>query len=121
MRRMVGIGALLLFLAVLLTPTVRGYLSQRSQINQAQAQVDAQEQDIADKQAQLKRWSDPKYVEEQAKSRLGFVKPGQTLTVTVDKSGRARQSAGTDVIPAKPTQPWYDQLWSSVQGAATRK
>ncbi|KYH45701.1 hypothetical protein AZH51_18520 [Branchiibius sp. NY16-3462-2] len=118
---MVGIGALLLFLAVLLTPTVRGYLGQRSQINQAQAQVEAQEKDIAAKQGQLKQWNDPKYVQEQAKSRLGFVMPGQTLTVTVDKNGQARQSAGTDVIPAKPTQPWYGQLWSSVQGAAASR
>lgn len=121
MRRMVGIGALLVFLAVLLTPTVRGYLSQRSQINEAQAQVDAQEKDIASKQAQLKQWNDPKYVQQQAKSRLGFVMPGQTLTVTVDKNGKVRQSAGTDIVAPKPTQPWYGQLWSSVQGAATRK
>lgn len=118
MRRLVFGGILLVFLAVVLTPTVRGYLNQSAQINQLQSQVSAQEKDIAGKQAQLKQWDDPKYVEQQAQQRLGFVKPGQALTVTIDKDGAARQSAGTDVVPAKTTQSWYGQLWDSVAGAA---
>lgn len=118
MRRLVFGGILLVFLAVVLTPTVRGYLNQSAQLNQLQAQVAAQEKDIAGKQAQLKQWNDPKYVEQQAQQRLGFVKPGQTLTVTIDKDGTARQAAGTDIVTAKTTQPWYGQLWNSVTGAA---
>lgn len=120
MRRLVFGGILLVFLAVVLTPTVRGFLGQSAQINQLQSQVAAQEKDIASKQAQLKQWNDPAYVEQQAQQRLGFVKPGQTLTITIDKDGAARQAAGTDVVAAAATQPWYGQLWGSVAGAAAK-
>jgi len=110
MRRLAVVGALIVFLAVVIAPTVRSYLSQRHQVAQLQAQVAAQEADVKSLKAEKARWSDPKYVEAQAGQRLGFAKPGKTLTVYVTGD----TSAAAVAKQAKKSQTWYGTLWRSV-------
>ena len=105
------IGALLVFLAILITPAVRDYLSQRSQINQLSEQVAVKQTNIDSMQKRKAQWSDPKYVEAQAGQRLGFAKPGQTLTVYVTNASTSRAQT---VAAAKQKDTWYGQLWQSV-------
>lgn len=110
MRRLAVVGALIVFLAVVIAPTVRSYLSQRQQVSQLQAQVAAQEANVRSLQTEQVRWNDPKYVEAQAGTRLGFAKPGQTLTVYVtDATSRAAAAK-----KAAQSQTWYGMLWQSV-------
>ncbi|WP_265443830.1 FtsB family cell division protein [Flexivirga meconopsidis] len=111
MRRLTVIGVLLVFLAVVITPTLRSYLSQRNEIADLNKQVAAQQADLGDLQKQKKQWDDPKYVEAQAGSRLGFAKPGQTLTiyVTSDPKTAAEAKAQQD-----KNSTWYGKMWQSV-------
>ncbi|NHN55677.1 septum formation initiator family protein [Calidifontibacter sp. DB0510] len=120
MRRMTVLGVLLVFLAVLITPTLRSYLAQRSQLSDLQQQVASQQKSVGDLRAQKDRWSDPAYVRQQAQSRLGFVKPGQTLKVIVDPNGTVR-STTTDSGIRKSSQPWYGQVWQSVVQTGAKK
>lgn len=110
MRRLAVVGALIVFLAVVIAPTVRSYLSQRHQVAKLQAQVAAQQANVASLQAEKAKWSDPKYVEAQAGRRLGFAKPGQTLTVYVTDAKPGAAAAAK----AKQSQTWYGTLWQSV-------
>ncbi len=116
MRRLTILGALLLFLAVIITPTLNSYLQQRDQISQLGAQVKSQRASVAQQQAELKKWNNPAYVQQQAKSRLGFVKPGDTLTVLVDENGKPLPGSNPSGRTIS-TNPWYGQIWSSVKGA----
>jgi len=110
MRRLAVVGALIVFLAVVIAPTVRSYLSQRQQVAKLQAQVAAQEADVRSLKSEKAKWSDPKYVEAQAGQRLGFAKPGKTLTVYVTDA-----APGTSATKrAKQSQTWYGTLWRSV-------
>lgn len=116
MRRLTILGGLLLFLAVIITPTLNSYLQQQHQIDKLGADVTQQRKDVASKQTELKRWQDPKFVKQQARDRLGFVTPGEQLTVLVDENGKAVGSvdpAGKKVS----TNPWYGQVWQSVVSA----
>ncbi|GAB3588527.1 FtsB family cell division protein [Calidifontibacter terrae] len=116
MRRLTILGALLLFLAVIITPTLNSYLQQRDQISQLGSQVTSQRASVTQQQAELKKWNDPIYIAAQAKTRLGFVKPGQTLTVLVDENGKPLPGSNpTGKTISK--NPWYGQVWSSVVGA----
>lgn len=121
MRRLAILAGLMVFLAVFITPTLNSYLQQQNQIDQLGSQVNAQRKDVADKQAQLKKWdSDPKFVQQQARDRLGFVTPGQTLTVLVDENGKKVSTADPAGKPVS-SNPWYGQLWQSALAANRSK
>lgn len=110
MRRLAVVGALIVFLAVVIAPTVRSYLSQRQQVAELQAQVAAQQANVASLKAEKAKWSDPKYVEAQAGQRLGFARPGKTLTVYVTDA----KPSGAAATKARQSQTWYGTLWQSV-------
>jgi len=115
-------GAVLLsivaFLMVLLGSTVAAYVGQQGDIAALEDRVAGQEQDVAALEAQQERWRDPAYVEQQARQRLKFVKPGERSYTVLD----AEPAAGTkDPVPelAVPDVPlpWYDTVWQSTHTA----
>ncbi len=122
MRRLTVLGALVVFLAVLITPTLRSYLRGQDEIDGLRSKVASQKADVASLKAEQQRWSDPTYVKQQAAKRLGFAASGGTLTVVVDQAGAARRVSKTGVVaPATPsaTHPWYGQLWQSLVSSPT--
>jgi len=115
-------GAVLLsivaFLMVLLGSTVAAYVSQRGDIAALQDKVASQQHDVAALQAEQERWRDPAFVEQQARQRLKFVKPGERSYTVLD----AEPSTGTvDPVPevAAPDVPlpWYETVWQSTRTA----
>ena len=116
-------GAVLLsiavFLAVLLGSTVAAWFHQRSEIAALRDQVAAQEQDVADLRAERERWSDPAYVEQQARQRLKFVRPGErsyTVLDPVPESG-TDEIAAADVVQPRANLPWFETIWESARTA----
>jgi cell division protein FtsB len=101
-------------LAIALAGPLRQLISQRSQISSVQQDVARSTQQLKDLQAQEKQWSDPAYVAAQARDRLHYVKPGEVPYVTLSPTPSPQVSG---LGAAAPDQPWYAQLWSSVQGA----
>lgn len=115
-KRWLVLGGLMVFLAIVVGPTLNGYLQQKDEIAELGRQVSQREQSVADKQAELRRWEDPKYVEKQARERLGFVKPNQALTVLVNPDGKV-VSATDQKGRVVSTTPWYGQVWQSTLAA----
>ncbi|WP_454051198.1 septum formation initiator family protein [Cellulomonas sp. Marseille-Q8402] len=126
--RLFTVRALVMFVVlsiafVLVFPTLRQYLDQQVQLEQLRAEVARAEQDNEDLQAELDRWSDPAYVEAQARERLAFVMPGERALRVADPEVVPEQPADdaattpTPVEPDDPTRPWYAQIWDSVQVA----
>ena len=63
-------------------------------------QVAAQEQDVAALEAERERWQDPAYVEQQARERLKFVKPGErSYTVLDAEPSRDDEGPGARASP----------------------
>jgi len=117
MRRLTVLGALMVFLAVLITPTLRSYLRGQGEIDGLRSKVASQKANVATLKSQQQRWNDPAYVKQQAAKRLGFAAPGGTLIVVVDQSGQPRRMSSTGVVAAatpSATHPWYGQLWQSL-------
>ena len=110
------LAVVLIVLALAYTYPVRVYLAQESQIARMQAAQAAQRAVIAEKQEEVAKWQDPRYVEIQARERLFYVLPGEVpLLVLNDPVGAARD-AGEKPPVAAPGR-WYDTLWSSVEAA----
>lgn len=110
MRRLAVVGALIIFLTVVIAPTVRSYVAERQHVSRLQAQVTAQQANVASLKGEKQKWNDPKYVAAQAGRRLGFAKPGSTLTVYVTD----QKSKDAAVKNAEAKQTWYGTLWKSV-------
>ena len=74
-------AVLLVVVAVLVVSyasSMRAYLEQRQQINTLQQQIASSKASIAKAEREKRRWKDPAYVEAQARSRFGWVLPGET-------------------------------------------
>ena len=116
-RRVAVLGTIVAFLAVLLASSVAAWFHQRSEIAALRDQVAAQEADVASLRAERERWNDPAYVEQQARERLKFVRPGERAFTVLDPQpadGTTATVAGPGVGDAEPMRPWYDTVWQSV-------
>lgn len=115
--------ALLVVVTAFLAPDLRIYLEQRAQIASLRADVASTTVQVNELQRQKDQWADPAYVAAQARQRLRYVFPGETgYVVLAPPSGPApavdpaRQAARS---AAKPGQPWFSDVWASVQLAGT--
>ncbi|HWL35498.1 MAG TPA: septum formation initiator family protein [Frankiaceae bacterium] len=115
------LAAVLCVLALALTVPLRQYVAQRGKVaqlrakqQQAQARVDALE-------AQKQRLQDPAYVEQLARERLHFVRPGEVPYILLTPSPTpAPVGAGTPAGKAVGGEgPWYSRLWGTVEAAGT--
>jgi len=113
--RRIALGAVLLFLVVLVAPTLRAYVQQKSDISAMRDQVAQQRLTVEELQAEQARWEDPAYVEQQARTRLKFVKVGEKSYTVLDPE--VRRPSGTIAHSTKVAGPWYDTVWSSMKAA----
>lgn len=99
-------------LLVLLAPTMRSYFAQRGEIVALEREVAASEERVAELQAERERWRDPAYVEQQARERLKFVRPGDVSYTVIGADEIQDQQVAVGQVPG--TGLWYARLWSSM-------
>ena len=112
------LATIFVMLAVTLVPTARSVIRQRSQIAALTSTIATQQQDVTALTAEQKRWTDPAYVQQQARERLKFVKPGERSYSVIDPATQAPTlPSGTTVAApsSSGTLPWYGQVWESVE------
>ncbi|RKQ34113.1 FtsB family cell division protein [Kocuria tytonis] len=117
--RLVALVVVVTLIVFLAAPTAKIFLDQRAQISELQASI-AHEQE---RQQQLKReeqlWGDDSYVEQQARERMSYVKPGENAYVVLgaqQDTHQAVESSAEQVEAGKPA--WADGLWQSVVDSA---
>jgi cell division protein FtsB len=108
------LAVVLAALAIALAGPMRQLTTQRSQISSLRSDVAQQSQQLKSLQQQQKLWADPSYIAQQARERLHYVMPGEVPYIPLAPTPSASSSAGADAVA---DQPWYAQLWSSIQGA----
>ncbi|WP_097677296.1 FtsB family cell division protein [Nigerium massiliense] len=114
--------AVLALLALSYANSLRTYLNQQATITQAQQQVTERQQRVTQLEDQLNRWNDPNYVKSQARTRLGWVMPGEvgyrvigadgTVLTGSEESGALDRAGVTDMTPR-----WWDRLAGSIEAA----
>jgi cell division protein FtsB len=119
--RLTGRAAILVLvlavLAVSYASSLRAYLQQRSQIDALEEQIAERESSIGDLEREKDRWEDPAYVMQEARKR-GYVLPGETPFVVVDENGDPLTDAELDdrsSVGEGESRAWYDGVWSSVK------
>ena len=91
---------------------LRNYLSQRADLAAAVEQQHRLDQRIAELQIQQAALADPDYIAAEAKRRLQYVRPGDTVYV-VQAPGQSTEEAPVDT-PVAPRGPWYGTLWDTL-------
>ncbi|GAB78015.1 FtsB family cell division protein [Austwickia chelonae] len=119
-RRLAMLGAVLLFLALMLMPTLRAWYEQRHELDAMRAKVASQEQTVRELTEEKGRWEDPAYVEQQARKRLKLVKPGEVAYTVIGAEGvdetREGEIRGSLVAPVQDEQmSWFSKIWASVE------
>lgn len=112
------LGLVVCALVLSLAYPAKEYLAQRGEISrlqQEQREARARVTALEERQRQL---ADPAYVKAQARARLHYVLPGETVYVVVPPAG---SGAGAGTRPDVPEVPedgsWYGRLWGTVQTA----
>jgi cell division protein FtsB len=115
-------AVLVLVVAVLMVSyasSMKAFLQQRAHINDLKAQIVQREANIDALEAEKQRWSDPAYIEQQARARLGYVMPGERTYLVLDEDGNALRPQSdlddpAEVLSTTPT-PWWSDAWESVE------
>ena len=111
-------AVLALVLAALVLSSIvplRAFFTQRADLASLRAQTTQQEQRVAALKAAKQRWTDPAYVEAQARARLHFVMPGEVGYVVLGPEEAPAPTAKKAITPSN--QAWFAKLWGSVQEA----
>jgi cell division protein FtsB len=115
-RRAALLAMVVCALALSIAVPLHTYLSQRAELqSEMQQQQTLRQQEAALIQAQ-QRLSDTAQVEAEARTRFGYVMPGETPYVVQLPGGlppAGQQQSGQQVAPGGS---WYQQLWNSVLG-----
>ncbi|HEY1674175.1 MAG TPA: septum formation initiator family protein [Streptosporangiaceae bacterium] len=100
-------------IALSLAYPVREYIGQRRQIDQLLVTQQSLSQQVKNLQAEQKQFSDPRYIEQQARDQLHYCMTGEKCYVIIGNS------PAPDAGPARTTTAasWYSKLWGSVQKA----
>ena len=105
---------------MVLASPVHRYVATRSALSQAEQERRANQAELVQLQKQVAQWNDPAYIAQQARSRLQFAMPGDTVYVVVTPNTKPatgapapRDSTATRV----PGDSWNERLWGSVRTA----
>ncbi len=111
-RQVAILGLVLCAIALSVAFPLRGYLQQRTELAQAVSTQQDLEQQRDELLARKSALSDPDYIAAEARRRLQYVSPGDTVFVvhappTADDATAAAASAASN-------QPWYGNLWATL-------
>ncbi len=116
--RMLALAVVLVTITILLAPSVRIFIEQRSEIAALEREIAAEQKTQSKLERELARWEDPEYIKQQARDRIFYVMPGETRYLVTGTEGLSESEEHASVA-APSNLPWVDALWDSVKRAAT--
>ena len=113
-------GAAVLLVLVMITPSLGIFFSQRSQISRIQDDEAEARASISTLQDEVRRWHDPDYVRAQARAQLGWVMPGETGYQVIAENGKVIGSTTSldekdPATEASADVHWWRQAAESIQ------
>src|SRR3954447_7195912 len=109
-RRAAVLALVVCALALTVAVPLRNYVAQRQELAAVTKQQQALAAEVDELSKERARLSDPAEVAAQARTRLGYVLPGEVPYVVQLPSGPDPSGAGE----AGAGMPWYRQLWREV-------
>jgi cell division protein FtsB len=118
--RALVLGTLVVLLLVLLASPLHRYFGSRSDVQHASQQLRSDQSELAKMNAQLRRWSDPGYIQRQARVRLQYAMPGDTVYIVTGPGQPSDITTSNEKTKAKAAdETWNQKLWETVQKAGS--
>ncbi|MFP7706609.1 FtsB family cell division protein [Trueperella sp. LYQ141] len=109
-----------LLAVVIIAHPLSQYLDQQQQKREALASLEKTTDRVASLEKEIARWNDPAFVRSQARERLGYVLPGETLYLVSDPAkGTADQIIAERAKEVndrrRQATPYYLTMWESIE------
>jgi cell division protein FtsB len=115
--RALVLGTLVIVLLVLLASPLHRYFASRGDVQHARLQLQQDQHQLAELRRQQLLWSDPGFIQAQARQRLMYAMPGDTVYVVVRPGQKSTIQQTSRTTVAKKQTTWNERLWDSVQAA----
>jgi cell division protein FtsB len=116
--RALVLGGVVILLVVLLASPLHRFLASRGDVNSAAQQLRDDQKELAQLRHERAMWNDPGYVQQQARTRLQFAMPGDTVYVVVDKGAKSDLEKSAAKAPGTSGKNWNERVWDTVQAAS---
>ena len=116
-RQVAILGLVLCAVALSVAFPLRSYLEQRTELAQAVSAQQDLEQQRDELEARKVALSDPDYIAAEARRRLQYVTPGDTVFVV--HAPALAPSADEVAADGASDQPWYGNLWDTLSEDGT--
>jgi cell division protein FtsB len=117
-RQVAILGLVLCAVALSVAFPLRNYLVQRTELAKAVVAQQDLEQQRDELETRKQALSDPDYVAAEARRRLQYVSPGDTVFVVHAPPTAA--DAAASAAAAAEDQPWYGSLWATLSEGDTQ-
>jgi cell division protein FtsB len=116
--RALVLGTVVVVLLVLLASPLHRYFASRGDVQHARQQLLDDQAALGQLRAAQKQWSDPGFIQRQARQRLMYAMPGDTVYVVVrpGQQSAIQKTSNATVAVSRPAA-WNQRLWQSVQAA----
>jgi hypothetical protein len=112
------LGLVVCALVLSLAYPAKEFLAQRGEIGRLRGEQAEAQGRVAKLEERKRQLGDPAYVRAQARARLHYVLPGETVYVVVPQSGgNTAGSSEPDVPEVSQDGSWYGRLWGTVRTA----
>ncbi|MDT4938833.1 MAG: hypothetical protein QOG80_2504 [Pseudonocardiales bacterium] len=115
--RALVLGALVIVLLVLLASPLHRYFASRGDVQHANQKLHDDKAALLQLQAEQQKWTDPGYIQQQARLRLMYAMPGDTVYVVVRPGQKSTIEKTSNTTVAQQASTWNQRLWQSVQTA----
>lgn len=111
-KQVAVLGLVFCAVAFALALPLRNYLAQRTELGATIAQESQLSAQLAGLEQEKEALSDPAYIAAEARRRLQYVKPGETIYQVNAPALAAPKPVGGPAAAAP--QPWYAELWKTL-------
>ncbi len=112
-RRAAVLALVVCALALTVAVPLRNFLSQRQELSHLQAEQRRLSAQVDQLNAERDRLRDPAEIADEARSRLGYARPGEIPFVVQLPNDPTTVAPATDPTAGAP---WFDTLWRDVRG-----
>jgi hypothetical protein len=104
-------------LLVLLASPLSRYFASRSALSDSASQLNRDKARLGELRQEIARWGEPGYIQAQARKRLQYAMPGDTVYVTVNRGERNGIARTSGTHHPSSGGGWNTSLWDSVRRA----
>lgn len=116
-RRFMILVAIFTLLLLCYGKSMQVYFTQQHDLAAANTRIMAQQKKINELSEEVNRWNDPAYIKAQARTRLGWILPGETGYQVLGDDGKLLGEGANLNANLDSRATWWDRMWGTLKVA----